>query len=62
MVSAELRAQANVMIDTAIRVREENPDIKKYFKVIFTSAGDPVGWKDKTKGSGIYVDACCSVC
>jgi NAD(P)H-dependent flavin oxidoreductase YrpB (nitropropane dioxygenase family) len=40
------------MIDTAIKVREENPDIKKHFKVIFTSAGDPVGWKDKIKGAG----------
>ncbi|MCX6006116.1 MAG: nitronate monooxygenase [Chloroflexi bacterium] len=52
MVSAELRLQANIMIDTAIRVREENPDIKKHFKVIFTSAGDPVGLKDKIKGGG----------
>jgi NAD(P)H-dependent flavin oxidoreductase YrpB (nitropropane dioxygenase family) len=40
------------MIDTAIRVREENPDMKKCFKVIFTSAGDPVGWKEKIKDAG----------
>jgi len=40
------------IIDTAIRVREENPDIKKHFKVMYTSAGDPVGWKDKIKGAG----------
>jgi len=52
MVSAEFRSQANVMIDTAIRVREENPDIKKHFKVIFTSAGDPMGLKEKIKGAG----------
>jgi NAD(P)H-dependent flavin oxidoreductase YrpB (nitropropane dioxygenase family) len=52
MVSAELKEHAAVMIDTAIRVREENPDIKNHFKVIFTSAGDPVGWKDKIKGAG----------
>ena len=52
MVSAELRDKALVMIDTAIKVREENPDIKKYFKVIFTSAGDPVGLKDKIKNAG----------
>jgi NAD(P)H-dependent flavin oxidoreductase YrpB (nitropropane dioxygenase family) len=52
MVSAELRDKAMVMIDTAIKVREENPDIKKHFKVIFTSAGDPVGLKDKIKGAG----------
>ncbi len=52
MVSAELKEHSAVMIDTAIRVREENPDIKNHFKVIFTSAGDPVGWKDKIKGAG----------
>jgi len=52
MVSAELIKYSHVMIDTAIKVREENPDMKKHFKVIFTSAGDPVGWKDKIKGAG----------
>jgi NAD(P)H-dependent flavin oxidoreductase YrpB (nitropropane dioxygenase family) len=52
MVSAELIKQANIIVDTAIRVREENPDMKNNFKVIFTSAGDPVGWKDKIKGAG----------
>lgn len=52
MVAAEMAAEAKIIIDTAIRVREENPDMKKSFKVIFTSAGDPVGWKDKIKGAG----------
>jgi len=52
MVSAELVQYSHIMIDTAIRVREENPDMKKIFKVIFTSAGDPVGWKDKIKNAG----------
>jgi len=52
MVSAELVQYSHIMIDTAIRVREENPDMKKNFKVIFTSAGDPVGWKDKIKNAG----------
>jgi NAD(P)H-dependent flavin oxidoreductase YrpB (nitropropane dioxygenase family) len=52
MVSAELKQHSEVMINTAIKVREENPDIKNHFKVIFTSAGDPVGWKDKIKGAG----------
>lgn len=52
MVSAELVQHSQVMIDTAIKVREENPDMKNHFKVIFTSAGDPVGWKDKIKGAG----------
>ena len=31
---------------------KENPDMKNNFKVIFTSAGDPVGWKDKIKNAG----------
>jgi NAD(P)H-dependent flavin oxidoreductase YrpB (nitropropane dioxygenase family) len=52
MVSAEVLKHSHVIVDTAIRVREENPDIKKHFKVIFTSAGDPLGWKDKIKGAG----------
>jgi len=52
MVSAELKHHSEVMINTAIRIREENPDMKNHFKVIFTSAGDPVGWEDKIKGAG----------
>jgi NAD(P)H-dependent flavin oxidoreductase YrpB (nitropropane dioxygenase family) len=52
MVSAELVQYSHIMIDTAIRVREKNPDMKNNFKVIFTSAGDPVGWKDKIKNAG----------
>jgi NAD(P)H-dependent flavin oxidoreductase YrpB (nitropropane dioxygenase family) len=52
MVSTEIKEYSQIMIDTAIKVREENPDMKNHFKVIFTSAGDPVGWKDKIKGAG----------
>lgn len=52
MVSAELLPHSHTMIDTAIRVREENPDMKNYFKVIYTSAGDPMGWGEKIKGAG----------
>lgn len=52
MVSAELKEQANIMIETAIKVREENPDIKNHLKVIYTSAGDPMGWGEKIKGAG----------
>jgi NAD(P)H-dependent flavin oxidoreductase YrpB (nitropropane dioxygenase family) len=52
MVSAEILPYSHIMIDTAIKVREENPDMKNYFRVIFTSAGDPVGWKDKIKNAG----------
>ena len=52
MVSQEMLQHANSMIDTSIRVCQDNPDIKKHFKVIFTSAGDPIGWNDKIKGAG----------
>jgi enoyl-[acyl-carrier protein] reductase II len=52
MVSTEVLPAAQIMIDTAIRVREQNPDMKKHFKVMYTSAGDPLGWGDKIKGAG----------
>jgi len=52
MVSAELKDKANIMIETAIKVREENPDMKNNLKVMYTSAGDPMGWGDKIKGAG----------
>ena len=52
MVSAELVAKSEILIDTAIKVREENPDIKNHFKVIFTSAGDPLPWGEKIKSAG----------
>jgi NAD(P)H-dependent flavin oxidoreductase YrpB (nitropropane dioxygenase family) len=52
MVSTEVLPASHIMIDTAIRVRQENPDMKNYFKVMYTSAGDPLGWGDKIKGAG----------
>jgi len=52
MVSAELKEDAELFINTAIKATEENPEFKKRFKVIFTSAGDPMGWGDKIKGAG----------
>ncbi len=52
MVSAEVLPASHIMIDTAIRVRQENPDMKDHFKVMYTSAGDPLGWADKIKGAG----------
>jgi NAD(P)H-dependent flavin oxidoreductase YrpB (nitropropane dioxygenase family) len=52
MVSAELLFQAQMIIDTAIHVRTANPGMENHFKVIFTSAGDPVPWHEKIKGAG----------
>lgn len=52
MVSAELVEKSKVLIETAIKVREQNPEMKNHFKVIFTSAGDPVPWQDTIKSAG----------
>ncbi|MBT3224861.1 MAG: nitronate monooxygenase [Deltaproteobacteria bacterium] len=52
MVAAEMKEDAEKIVNTAIELREEDPDLKERFKVIFTSAGDPVGWGDKIKGAG----------
>jgi enoyl-[acyl-carrier protein] reductase II len=52
MVSAELVDLSAIVLDTAIKVVEGDPAMKKHFKVIFTSAGDPVPWRDKIKKAG----------
>lgn len=51
MVSSEIMDRAELVIGTAIRVCKENPDMKNYFKVLFTSAGDPMPWSDKIKAT-----------
>ncbi|MBW2363975.1 MAG: hypothetical protein JRF25_02635, partial [Deltaproteobacteria bacterium] len=52
MVSAEMKESAEFIINTAIAACEENPELKEQFKVIFTSAGDPLPWGEKIKGAG----------
>jgi len=52
MVSSEIMDRAKLVIDTSIRVCEENPEMKECFKVIFTSAGDPMPWGERVKGAG----------
>jgi enoyl-[acyl-carrier protein] reductase II len=49
MVSAEMREYAEVIIGTMIKVREEDPEMKKRFKVLITSAGDPMPWGEVVK-------------
>jgi NAD(P)H-dependent flavin oxidoreductase YrpB (nitropropane dioxygenase family) len=62
MVSAELVHLSTILIDTAIKVVNEIPDMKKHFKVIFTSAGDPMPWGQKIKGAGFkWLHVCPSV-
>ncbi len=54
LVSTEVVANATLVIDTAIKVVEENPEMRDHFKVIFTSAGDPVPWQEKIKAAGFH--------
>jgi hypothetical protein len=41
-----------MIIDQAIQAREENPEMKERFRLVFTSAGDPLDWGEKIKGAG----------
>jgi NAD(P)H-dependent flavin oxidoreductase YrpB (nitropropane dioxygenase family) len=52
MVSAELVPLSTAIIDTAIKAIKDDPSMAKTFKVIFTSAGDPVPWGKKIKDAG----------
>jgi len=52
MVSGIMAQHAEILINTAIEYREEHPEAKERFKVIFTSAGDPVPWGERIKGAG----------
>ncbi|WP_027364239.1 NAD(P)H-dependent flavin oxidoreductase [Desulfotruncus alcoholivorax] len=49
MVSAEMKEAATLIIKTVIKAREEDPEMKKRFKVLVTSAGDPLPWSDAVK-------------
>jgi NAD(P)H-dependent flavin oxidoreductase YrpB (nitropropane dioxygenase family) len=49
MVSAEMREPAELIVGTMLKVREEDPEMKKRFKVLITSAGDPLPWSDVIK-------------
>jgi NAD(P)H-dependent flavin oxidoreductase YrpB (nitropropane dioxygenase family) len=46
MVSQERLQWSKIVIDTAIKLRNENPEMKKRFRVLYTSAGDPMPWGD----------------
>jgi enoyl-[acyl-carrier protein] reductase II len=49
MVAAEMRESAEMIIGTMMKVRAEDPEMKKRFKVLVTSAGDPLPWTDAVK-------------
>lgn len=52
MVSAEMRDDAEMILGTAIRAVNEDSRLKKRFRVIFTSAGDPMPWGKVIKEAG----------
>ena len=49
MVAAEMREIAELIVKTMMKAREEDPEMKKRFKVLVTSAGDPLPWSDAVK-------------
>ena len=49
MVAAEMKDIAQVIIKTMMKAREEDPEMKKRFKVLVTSAGDPLPWSEAVK-------------
>ena len=53
MVSAERIDWAEMIIQTMIEVREEDSEMKKRFRVLVTSAGDPVPWTQKVRKAGL---------
>ena len=44
MVSAEVLETAHAAIEGMLELREENPEMKERFRVLITSAGDPLPW------------------
>lgn len=52
MVSAEIKDQAKEFIEAAIEGWDDS-DVRKGFKVIITSAGDPVPWAEMIRSSGL---------
>ncbi|OGO40254.1 MAG: hypothetical protein A2Z03_11020 [Chloroflexi bacterium RBG_16_56_8] len=53
LVSEEMREWAELTIDTMIQVREQDPEMRERFRVLVTSAGDPLPWTAKVKKAGL---------
>ncbi len=49
MVSVELKEWAELIISTMIEVRAEDPEMKERFRVLVTSAGDPLPWTETVR-------------
>lgn len=52
-VSTEFIDAARMLTEEALECRERDPEVGARFRVIITSAGDPVPWRDLVKSSGV---------
>jgi enoyl-[acyl-carrier protein] reductase II len=53
LVSEEMKEWAALTLDTMIEVRAEDPEMRDRFRVLVTSAGDPLPWTAKVKKEGL---------
>ncbi len=53
LVSEEMKPWAELTLDTMIQAREEDPEMRERFRVLVTSAGDPLPWTAKVKKAGL---------
>jgi len=52
-VAAEVAQSSREIIQAVIDVRNEDPELKDRLRVIVTSAGDPLPWRETIKPSGV---------
>jgi NAD(P)H-dependent flavin oxidoreductase YrpB (nitropropane dioxygenase family) len=53
LVSEEMKQWAELTLDTMIEVREQDSEMRDRFRVLVTSAGDPLPWTAKVKKAGL---------
>ncbi len=53
MVSVEMKDWAELIINSMIEAREEDPEMRERFRVLVTSAGDPLPWTQKVRKAGL---------
>lgn len=53
MVSAEVKENAQMVMKAIKELRDSDPEMKERFKVLVTSAGDPMPWGDYVREEGL---------
>lgn len=53
LVSEEMKEWAELIVDTMIQARNEDAEMRERFRVLVTSAGDPLPWTAKVKSAGL---------